>query len=201
MSQYSKAPISSIKAIKSTIETDALVFRWFLYLITQEKVKRDLTAESQDNKVYDRLKIIIVAQTLSSIVLFGLLIYVVISREFIFLSAVAIIFLITFTLQQAVRRHVSRISYRLIAQHFKPADLGKNTLYQIGEFFAEKYKIKSLVMAMTSIDVIIRKVLLYSIVFALFIFPLAFFPTWVLVLIVYWMTSAIINTSVVYKHL
>jgi len=59
MSKILNVPTSSTKAIKSTITTDNLVSRWFLYLISQKKVKIDLVA---NGAVYDQLKKVIIYQ-------------------------------------------------------------------------------------------------------------------------------------------
>jgi len=61
MSQFLNAPASSTNAIKSTVTIDALVFRWFLYLISQKKAKIDLVA---DGAIYARLKKVIIYQNL-----------------------------------------------------------------------------------------------------------------------------------------
>ena len=80
MSQFSNPPISSINAIKSTIMTDALVFRWFLYLITLEKAKSDLVADGE-NATYAQLKKASPLQTLCSIILFGTVLYVFLTKQ------------------------------------------------------------------------------------------------------------------------
>lgn len=198
MSQLLTTPISSTNAIKSTITADALVFRWFLYLLSREKAKSDLAS---DGAVYVQLKKTIITQNLCSIVMLAVLFYIFLTQQFIVLLAAAIIMFVYFKLQKAVREHVALLSLKIIAKHFKPDDVGHHTLYQIGERLANQYHVKSLVMSMTSVDIIIRRTVLYAIIFAAFIFPLNFLPFWGFVLAIYWVTYTIINTSPVYSHL
>jgi len=129
------------------------------------------------------------------------LLYIFLTKQYIVLCAAAIIVFVYFRLLQAVRGHVALLSLELIAKHFKPDDVGRHTLYQIGERLAKRYHIKSLVVSITSVDIIIRKVLILALIFASCIVPLDFLPFWGLVLAVYWVTFTIINTAVVYKHL
>jgi len=198
MSQFLNIPISSTNAIKSTITTDALVFRWFLYLISQEKTKSDLVA---DGIIYARLKKAIIYQNLCLIILLAILIYIFLTKQFIVLCVVVIIVFVYFKLLQAVREHVALLSLKIIAKHFKPDSVGHHTLYQIGERLANQYHIKSLVMSMTSVDIIIRRAVLYALFFVSFIFPLNFLPFCGFVFAIYWATHAIINMAVVYNHL
>jgi len=198
MSKFLNAPTSSTNAIKSTITTDALVFRWFLYLISREKAKIDL---ADDGAIYARLKKAVIYQNFCSIVLLIVLLYIFLTKQYIVLCAAVIIMFVYFKLLQAIREHVALLSLKIIAKHFKPDEADHHTLYQIGERLANQYHVKSLVMSMTSVDIIVRRALLFALIFASCIVPLTLFPMWGFVLAVYWATFAIINASIVYNHL
>ena len=198
MSQILNIPISSTNAIKSTITTDALVFRWFLYLIGQKEARSDLVA---DSATYARLKKAIITQNICLILLLAVSVYIFLTKNFIILCAVAALLFIYFKLRQGVREHVALLSLKIIAKHFNTDRLRQHTLYQIGERLADHYHVRSLVMSMTSVDAIIRRVILYAFLFVSCVVPFDFLPFWGMLFAVYWAAHTIVNTAVVYNHL
>ena len=198
MSQFLNSPISSTNAITSTIATDPLVFRWFLYLISQKKVRRDLAA---DGAAYSRLKKSIICQNLCSVALLAVLLYIFLTKQFLFLCGGAILAFIYLKLVQAVHKHVALLGMKVIGKHFDSGSVCYHTLYQIGERLAKHYHVRSLVMSMTSVDIIVRRIPLFVLVLVAFILPLNILPMWGSVLVAYWVACIIVNTSVVYNHL
>ena len=183
---------------KSTIKTDALVFRWFLYLISQKKVKKDLSAH---NSTYKRLKNAIFYRNVCSFVLWMALLYMLITEQYAVLCVIVPIGLVYLKLRQIINEYVSTLSLDLIKKHFKSDDVGHQTLYQISEYLANQYHIRSLVMSMTSVDAIVRTTLLFALIFAFCIFPLNFLPFWGAILIVYCATCTLINLPFIYARL
>lgn len=195
------ASITSPAAIKSTIETDNHVFRWFLFLIGQKDVKKEFIERTKDGKIYTRLKLLLIIQWLCSLFLMVSLIYMLMTRQIIIAGALVLALLIHFMVEQDARRKVSAMSLKIIAWHFDGNVLGRNSLYQIGEKLANQYHVRSLVLSMVSVDEIIRKTLLYAIIFVSFIFPMEEMISWGIIITAYWLANVIINIAGVYKNL
>ena len=102
---------------------------------------------------------------------------------------------------QKIKECASSISSRLIARDFDETSLQKNTLYQIGEFYGRKYKIKSLVHNITSVDATIRTILFCSLFSFSFIHPVSFWRYWGIIVGTYYILNTLLNTPLFYKIL
>ncbi len=201
MAQHTENAITSMSSLQSTIETDKHVFRWFMYLITEPAVKSDIILDQNTQKRYDQLKTTISYQRISCLFLLCLLFFTYYSKQYLLLFLGAALLCFCIILHQKIRKMVSQISIHLISQDFQQSNFDQKTLYQIGEFYGRKYKIKSLVIAMTSVDAIIRRMVLYALIFATFILPSNFFQFWMLVMSTYYIAYAITHMSLIYNRL
>jgi len=196
-----QATITSLTALQRTIETDQDVFRWFLYLISQAAVKTEIATENNIQQLYTRLKITIFYQQALWALFLVLAFFTYHSKEYLPILLGAVVLLFCFILNQKVKRLVTEISTSMISRDFQKSNFGQQTLFQIGEFYVKKYNVKSLLMMLTSVDMVIRKVLLYAWIIATFINPLGFRNFCLFIIAAYIIVSALINSSLIYNRL
>ena len=202
MIPHNQVPLIAITSLRSTIETDSQVFRWFLYLITHPTVKSELSVDKCTEEIYERLKRWIGGERILCLSILGLIIYIYFSKQYLLCYLAILWFGLYLIVHQKIKKYVTQISLSLISKDFKSAEFNKRTLYQIGEFYGHKYQIKSLVMAITSTENILRKVAIAAWFFLIFIFPVNFFGFLaILTLTIYVITPAVIHLSVIYNRL
>lgn len=193
--------ITSLQSLQSTLETDSHVFRWFLYLITQQGVKSALAVDKNIHEYYESLKRTVSLERILCVILLSVLLFAYFSKQYQIFFPGAILLCICVNLHRKAKNLITRISIHLISQDFEQANFSQLTLYQIGEFYGRKYQVKPFVMMMTSADEIVRRMALAAWVFGTFIMPLSFFGFWGSLLGTYFITTAIIHTSLIYNRL
>lgn len=203
MHQGSCTPATSFSTLTSTIKNDQHVFRWFMHLIEQPAVKIELIQEEDIRGLYVHLRRNLRYQYILYLFILSALVIAFLQHQYlVVVGGVSIILIYAYcTAHQKLRQCVSSISTRLIAHDFDEASLQENTLYQIGEFYSRKYKIKSLVHCITSVDAPLRTLLFCSLFFVLFIHPGGFWYYWIVIIGTYDILNTILNTPFIYKIL
>ncbi len=155
----SRQNLSSIESLTRSVETDGHVSRWFLFLVLQRAVREELF---DDNSLsYRKLDSVITKQRVSCLVLILLSFAVLFSGNYVYLPVLLIPLGYCLKLQKDKRKRVAAISRDKLLKDFDPSELGEHTLYQISEIYAKRYGITSLVDAITALDDVRRKTVIY----------------------------------------
>jgi hypothetical protein len=193
------APATSFSTLASTIKNDQHVFRWFIHLIEQPAVKTELVREENIRGLYVQLRRNLLCQyVLYPPVLIALSV-TFLQHRYLSGGAGIILIYLYYLAHQRARGCVSSISTRLIARDFDETSLQEKTLYQVGEFYSRKYKIKSLVHGITSADATIRTALFCSLFFLSFIHPVGFWYYWGSIIGIYCVLNTVLDIPLVYK--
>jgi len=202
MAQRYHNVVCTVNALTRTIENDRKVSRWFLYLIMQPQVKARGMERENGVRLYKDLKTASVFQIIFDGIFLCLIVLICLSMDiYILLAALPVTYFYMIS-QLRVRKIVAQISMVLVLQDFKNGSLEKNTLYQIGEYYAQKYNINALVEALISVKTILRNTFFSAYIFVTFIYPQDTVGQFisVIILIVYVMYN-VVNMPSVYKHL
>lgn len=198
MYQLEDCSVTSINAIISTIRVDKQVRRWFTHLILQKSVENQLSEKKDVEAAYKRAKNISFWEKVLHFLFFCLLLFVVIARQPNYAIFVIAFLPVSIFLYVKKKECTIKISSSLINADFNEEAFAQKTLYQIGEFYSRKYGVVSLVDAVTSVDVVVRKSIFYTFIFVTFIYPLNFWWTCGTVLAVYWIFYGLISTTFIY---
>jgi hypothetical protein len=201
MPQGSCTPATSFSTLISTIKDDQHVFRWFMHLIEQPAVKTELVREENIRGLYAQLRRNLRYQYILYPPILIALSIAFLQHQYLIGGVGMILIYFYYAAHQKIRKCVSSVSTRLIAQDFDETSLHEKTLYQIGEFYSRKYKIKSLVHSITSVDAPLRTLLFCSLFFVLVIHPGGFWYYWLVIVGTYDILNTILNTPFIYKIL
>ena len=193
--------LSSMNSVLKSIENDRQVYLWFLMLISLPDIQQKLSTNSKTKAAYQNLKNIQVAEIITYATLALTIIGPCLIKQpwDLLLGIFPLVILIN--LFRKNRLCVAGISEAFLLANIQADTLNKQTLYQTCENLSKEYNVPSLVDIITNQDFIERKILLGAIIFLPFIHP---FKTWQLllvILIIFFTTRAIINTSMVLKRL
>lgn len=164
-------PITSLRSLKRTIERDPDTLRWFTYLLTRPQVKNTLLSLGAPAGHYRQLNALIIGQLALNAVfvtLYGIFLY---SKQPIYLISAAALILLTLILKHIAKQTVLSVSEILITRDFTQENFAYKTLYQIGEFYARRYRVRSLLNTLTSADTLMRRVLFYTWIFTTLVNP------------------------------
>ncbi len=200
MYQSDDLPITSINSLISTIKTDKHVQRWFLYLISQPGFREEASKDLETGALYKKFRRLFYMERTAFVLLLGTLVFVVMTQQFQHILPLAALFVASVFLQVKKRGYVVGACSFLVNRDFEEAQFAHKTLYQIGEFYSRRYHIVSLVNAITSVDVVTRKAVFYTIIFATFIYPLNFWQICGSVLAAYYIFYGLVSSTFIYKR-
>ena len=200
MYQSDDLPITSINSLISTIKTDKQVHRWFLYLISQPGFREEASKDPETGALYKKFRRLFYMERTAFVLLLGTLVFVVMTQQFQHILPLAALFVASVFLQVKKRGYVVGACSFLVNRDFEEAQFAHKTLYQIGEFYSRRYHIVSLVNAITSVDVVTRKAVFYTIIFATFIYPLNFWQICGSVLAAYYIFYGLVSSTFIYKR-
>ncbi len=200
MYQSADLPITSINSLISTIKTDKQVRRWFLYLISQPGFKAEISEGREAGALYKKFRSVLYQERAIFFFLLGALLFIVIARQFQYSLSLVVFFVISILSQIRKKEYQLKICAFLVNRDFNEASFAQKTLYQIGEWYSRKYQVVSLVHAITSVDVVTRKAVFYTIIFATFIYPLNFWQICGSVLAAYYIFYGLVSSAFVYKR-
>ena len=159
-----------------SIKNDRHIFRWFLRLIFVPAVKQQLAGNEKMRALYRRLSIITCSLNVIHIIIALYYIYIWKSEVFTHIPALLLLVGIGLILYRRKKHTVYLISSAVLAEETRHHPLGGQTLYQFGEYYGKKYGIPPIVDMITGSDGILRRTVLFTIVFTTLIFP--FFLSW-----------------------
>jgi hypothetical protein len=193
-------PVTSPKAIKSTIQTDPQVARWFEFLITRPALKEKLSAAHACCSLYQQLSRIQAGETTMLALLFSLLCLVVWQPTPLLLLG---LFLLCpyFWIKTHKATIVAQISLPLIEQDYPPAQLTVTSLYQISESYAHRYQIPSLVDTIFHLDRTARWAIFTVLVTTCVILPLPLHKQLIYAVIAQLVVVHFLRSDFIYKNL
>ena len=200
MYQAADLPITSVNSLISTIKTDKQVRRWFIYLILQRGLKEELSEKREARALYKKFRSILYQEKAAFFLFLSVFLFIVVTQQFQYSFLLIIFFVICVLLQVRKREYIVKICTFLVNRDFDRSLFAQKTLYQIGEFYGRKYNIVSLVNTITFVDVVTRKAVFYTIIFATFIYPLNFWQTCGSVLAAYYIFYGLVNAAFVYRR-
>ncbi len=200
MYQSDDLPVTSINSLISTIKTDKQVRRWFLYLISRPGFREEALQDPKIGILYKRFRRLFCLERTAFILLSGTLVFVVMTRQFQHSLPLAVLIASSVFFQVKKKDCVVGVCSFMVNRDFNEARFARKTLYQIGEFYGRRYHIVSLVNAITSVDVVTRKAVFYTIIFATFIYPLNFWQLCGSVLAAYYIFYGLVSSAFIYKR-
>lgn len=200
MYQTDGLPITSVNSLISTIKIDRQVRRWFAYLILQRGLKKELSQKREAEVLYKNLRRLFYQEKAILFFLVIIFSFIVATRQFQYSFLFIVFFVISILLGVRKREYIVKICTLLVNRDFDKLLLAQKTLYQVGELYSRKYNIVSLVHAITSVDVVTRKAVFYTIIFATFIYPLNFWQIGASVLAAYYIFHGLASSAFVYKR-
>ncbi len=193
--------VSSLEAIASSIDTDEQVFRWFNFLVTRPAISEHLTDVNHAATLYPRLRKILCLQLLLNVLIVGLLVLIIVSKQYVYLWAGLLFIYPLFKLNQNQKKLVVEISTELLKKDFQLEDLCQKTLYQLCEIYSKKYNIPSLVDTIYHLDNISRKTIMCVFIFTCFIYPLKVWQIFATTIASYFVIQIILKIPFIYKNL
>lgn len=198
-------PVSSIKALTRSIQSDYQVYRWFRFLITQQPVKQDLIKIKNAKQLYYALRTKSLLLNVALIILFGLFSLVLLKQQYPLIWLIALLVYISCWIYKTKKIIVSQISAILLLHDFEASKLSLKTLYQIGEVYGRQYNMPSLVSTIYNLDNIRRKaviiIMLSGIIIHIFVHQFNYAHNIFFLVGLYYLLHAFINLPVIYRLL
>ncbi len=142
--------ITSTEAIASTIDNDRQVRHWFSSLLLCPAIKSRLIRDERTKQLFKEFTGICRQQkTIFILIILFLLLTYVYLQKLILLGIIPCLCL-------GARNHfrekklVQELSLTLLSSDFEGDVIRKKTLYQIGEFYADKYRIPSIIQVINT---------------------------------------------------
>jgi hypothetical protein len=159
---HSFPKVTTLEALSRTIIYDKATYGWVTLLLSRKTALERVLGYPH----YPAFKKRLILQTMLLILSIGLLFVALTIYPSLLLLDFPLIILF-FGLNKKIRQDYSQMMLRLIKEDFQETELGQKTLYQIGEYYSQRYKIPSLVDLLTAENVVIKYILIF--VFGLFI--------------------------------
>ena len=192
--------VTSYEALMSTVAKDHQVYCWFTHLVGQAALKGRFSGEDDAKRAYGDLDRIAFAQK----ILCGVLL-LVLGAVFFWgpqaLIGAGLAALASVVLQRKKKNVVTGICSRLFLEDFEKFLFAKKTLYQIGEYYSQEYKIVSLVDVIAASDRTLWSAFIVTLFVTCFIYPSN--PAYILLWLAasFHVVRAAVNTSLAYKYI
>jgi hypothetical protein len=168
-------------------------------LISVPEIRQELSGQNETKEKYQNLKEIQTTEIIAYIVLTLIAIASYLIKEPRGLLAGLLPLAILMNLFRKNRQCVADISERFLLRNIQPDTLNRQTLYQTCECLSQGHPIPSLVDIITYQDFTARNVLLGTVLFFLFIYPLKSWQLLVTTGTIFLAALAIVNTSMVLR--
>jgi len=96
---------------------------------------------------------------------------------------------------------VAKISIQALTKDYSNDQIARMTLFHICEIYSRKLHIPSLVDTIYAMDSALRRTIIWTFVFTVFIYPLAFWQMLLCLWATYFMIRLIVNLTYFYKRL
>ena len=189
--------IFSIETLGNSIRSDWQIQRWFLCLIFSPKVRQLLETTEQARKHYALLQNCFFYSHCLYIVLLLASVLLIVTGQYLWLIFIVLSLIGLNGLFRLGRNAVVVLSLNLVNEDKPPQGLESSTLYQLGEYYGDKYKVPSLIDVIFAQDSLQRKAVLLTIILAfLYKIPVILFS-----LFLAWVVIFVINWPFIYKKL
>lgn len=201
MSAPGNIPVTSLNALSSSIQNDGQVSRWFEFLVTRPGLRQSLSADSVLASCYKRVDNL---RTIETTLVFLFASLILGAR---FWQPTLLFFLGLFLLWRYVATRtnkaqmIAQITLSLVSQDFPKDRLLVTSLYQLGEFYSERYHIPSLVDTIYFLDKVARWVILSALLITFYVIPLSFFWPPISAFIAAVLIDSLLKIDLIYKHL
>ena len=193
--------LSTIESIKSTIDTDTHVYRWFLFLILQPSVRTQTTSIEGNSRSYAILKSAMRAQAITGAVFVLLILLGYFLKEPAFFGVSTFLLYPIFRLHMKKKGSVISISGSFLEADPEKSLLTKQTLYKICEHYVRKHKVPSMVDYICFSNRFLRWTLLGGFVLTVVILPFKGLENGLAFLLVYLAGYVFVNSTAVYKFI
>lgn len=194
-------PVSSIEAIKSSIECDPQVYRWFLRYIEHPSAQERTPVTVKLQKHYKTLKNLERYTWALLTILAGFTLTFLLTKKIFFLLPGIPALWGLYQCSSMRRIQVAMISCAFLNEEKKNIQLESKTLFQICEILGNRLNIPTLVDTITSQDAIMRRNFIFACVSTCFIYPFGFWDNWIIIIGSYILIQTLINTPLVFDRL
>lgn len=190
---------TTIESIKSSIDTDTHVYRWFLNLILQPSVRQQFDGIDGPEQTYATLRAVMRVQgTVAGLFLLIMLLGYFLKDPAYFWVSAFLMYPI-FRLHMKKKHCVISITERLFETDPEKTLLMKQTLYKTCEQYSRKHKVPSMVDYICFSNRILRWTLLIGFVLTIVVLPFRGIENGIAFLLVYLAVYAFVNSTAVHK--
>ncbi|OGX27620.1 MAG: hypothetical protein A2787_09510 [Omnitrophica WOR_2 bacterium RIFCSPHIGHO2_01_FULL_48_9] len=192
---------TSIEAIAHSIKIDHYVYHWFSQLIVHPRIKEKLKTSPDLLSVYKYLKLITLSELLLYLAFFILVILFFSLRQWplvIFLAAVNLGLLF---LSLKEKTAIARLGIGVLTQDYSAEQIAQMTLFQICEIYSRQLNIPSLVDTVFALDDTLKKILIWTYILTVFIYPLNSWQVLGSLVLSYWLMRWILNLGYFYYRI
>ena len=193
--------VTSVEAIIASIKTDRYVYRWFSYLIVHPAVKAQLKQSLEMSRFYHDLQRQTCLQVIVYVGQIFFLYYLIIAQQWLALIPIVLLTVLPFYLSHRKMDLVAKISIQALTKDYSNDQIARMTLFHICEIYSRKLHIPSLVDTIYAMDSALRRTIIWTFVFTVFIYPLAFWQMLLCLWATYFMIRLIVNLTYFYKRL
>jgi len=137
--------VSSKTAILKTIENDSIICQWFCFLILIREIRKELSKDPELKHLYKKLKSTRFYQRATILLGILALALLILTQQYYSIILIIILFFLFYKMRLAKINYIKEISSSLISSHFDEEKESTITLFQLGEFFSQKYSMPSIV--------------------------------------------------------
>lgn len=194
-------PVSSIEAIRSSIECDPQVYRWFLRYIYHPSIQKQTPINFELQKHYKTLRNFERYTWALLVILAGITLTVFLTKENLFFILGIPVIWGYYRCTSMRRKQVATISCALLNHDNENIQFESKTLFQICEIYGKGLNIPTLVDTITHQDASMRRTFIFACVTTCFIYPLDFWSNWLIIFASFFLIQTLINTPLVFDRL
>lgn len=192
--------LTTSESLRSTIQDDPPIYEWFLHLIYQKKFRSDFSINPARKELYQKFGL---QRVLQKCIIFllcvNLTLFVLLKLYWLFGIAV-LCMIVQYFVAKRLRKYVAEISLQKVNDDFPVDQLAQTTLYQIGEFYSEKYSTYSIVDLLAISHEYLRTLLICMVLAFMIVYPFINISKIILVVaILFLVFKIILNKSFIYN--
>jgi len=192
---------TTTKGLKNSILTDYHVYRWFLFLFSQERFYQRIKDDISLRDDYLKIKRLAFGQMILNVFALFVGIFLFFFSKIILIFFALFIFSVHILLFSKKKYYLSEVGGYFFIKDFSSQGASEMTLYQIGEIYSKKYKILSLVDAIYHLERLYKMAFLFSFLLVGYILYLDVWLYRVILFVgLYFFIFFILNASFIYKH-
>jgi hypothetical protein len=194
--------VTTTEALERTIESDGQIYHWFKFLIGLPQIESQVLADAALRKTYTRYKQYEWFRYLIALLLVADVSTSILFEKYVYLWG--IIFLMGFYVyaEKQLQRLTAAVGCFIIQCDFPNRSFEEKTLYQIGEFYQQKYNMPSIIDALSAEDIITTYVILFYFILIYVICPIFnLYESFILFALLFIFVKFCLTMRIVYRHL